>query len=311
MPKISVIIPAYNVERYIKEAIQSVLQQSFQDLEVIAVNDGSTDDTLNILESLAKYDHRLSIISQPNSGKPSVARNAGLAKATGEFVCFLDGDDVWLPGGLHARWQVTESHAEAQWIAADFAYLHENGSHSEHGFFESNNVTRRLLRQAYETGRAMRLSRPVAEFIQANLTWTCTVLVKKDLLLRVGGFDVNLKRAEDTNLWLRLARETDFFYVPKVVAIYRQHSASLTHTEEPPALWRIKSTRMLEKDPGFQRHHQLLRRKLANLYNQDAYYHRARGEKRLALKAAVNAVTYRPSEVAFWKGLLGAVLGRK
>ena len=94
MVKISVIIPIYNVENYIEECLDSVINQTLKDIEIICVNDGSTDGTLNILERYAKKDNRIKLINQENSGL-SVSRNVGLDHATGEYVCFLDSDDYF------------------------------------------------------------------------------------------------------------------------------------------------------------------------------------------------------------------------
>lgn len=92
-PKVSVIIPVYNTEEYLTECLQSILNQTFGDIEVIAINDGSTDGSLTILESFADIDNRVSVFSQTNMGQ-SVARNVGIEKARGEFIYFMDSDDV-------------------------------------------------------------------------------------------------------------------------------------------------------------------------------------------------------------------------
>lgn len=98
---ISVIVPAYNVEAYIADCLESILSQSYADLEIIVVNDGSTDRTLDIIEEYASKDNRLRIISQPNGG-PSVARNKGLEMAQGEWLMFVDSDDLLLPGAIES-----------------------------------------------------------------------------------------------------------------------------------------------------------------------------------------------------------------
>ena len=92
MVKISVIIPVYNVEKYLKECLDSVINQTLKDIEIICVNDGSTDNSLNILENYAKKDNRIIVISQKNKGL-SGARNTGLKYCSGEYVSFIDSDD--------------------------------------------------------------------------------------------------------------------------------------------------------------------------------------------------------------------------
>ena len=98
-PKVSVIIPAYNAAPYLAETLASVFAQSYPDYEIIVVDDGSTDDTLAVLEQFAD---RITLIRKPNGG-PASARNAGLRQARGELLAFLDGDDLWLPDKLAAQ----------------------------------------------------------------------------------------------------------------------------------------------------------------------------------------------------------------
>ena len=92
MVKISVIVPVYNCEDYLEESIRSILNQSFNDIEIICVDDGSTDDSLNILKELSKQDTRLKVYTQENQGA-SVARNNALEKASGDYIYFFDADD--------------------------------------------------------------------------------------------------------------------------------------------------------------------------------------------------------------------------
>jgi glycosyltransferase involved in cell wall biosynthesis len=99
MPLVSIIVPAYNADKYITETIDSVIAQTFTNWELILVNDGSTDNTLKIVENYSLNDKRISFISKPNTGV-SDTRNEGITKAKGEYVAFLDADDVWLPNNL-------------------------------------------------------------------------------------------------------------------------------------------------------------------------------------------------------------------
>src|SRR5674476_342348 len=100
MPKVSVIMPAYNAEPYIRQAIDSVLASTLQDLELLVVNDGSTDKTEDILQDYAAKDGRVRVFSQPNSGRPSIPKNLALQHVSGEYVCFLDSDDYIAPDKL-------------------------------------------------------------------------------------------------------------------------------------------------------------------------------------------------------------------
>lgn len=312
--QLSVVIPCFNGGSYVSEAVTSVLGQdsSVTTLEVIVVNDRSSDPlTLHELDRWARADHRVRVIDNTGRRGPASARNAGISAAAGEWVAFLDADDLWLPGGLEARWRVVETERDARWISADFLVAREDGSRMAEPFFKSHSLPRRLLADAYERGVVKRLPTPVREFIITPLANTNTVMVRKSLLVRLGGFEVTLDQAEDLHLWLRLAREADLFFVPAAIAVYRQHASSLTHRDLPPATWNITAYTLLLRDPAFRAYRALIRRKLAEYFEQNAYYHRRRAARGPAVRAASKAVMYAPTDLSGWKNLLAAAAGRR
>ncbi|WP_054694475.1 glycosyltransferase family 2 protein [Geotalea toluenoxydans] len=130
MPKVSVIIPAYNCERYIGQAIESVLCQGVRNLELLVVNDGSTDGTLSIVKFLAEKDSRIRVLSQANSGKPAIARNVGIRQSSGEFICFLDADDLFFPRKLEKQLDVFRRYPHLNLVFHDVKNLYENGEES-------------------------------------------------------------------------------------------------------------------------------------------------------------------------------------
>ncbi len=229
---VSVVIPCYNDGHYLPEAVESVLGQETPgvELEILIVDDHSSEPhTLDILSSLETAHREVKVLRNTGRSGPAAARNVGISAARGEWIAFLDSDDVWLPGSLLARWQMAENTPEAQWIGADFVYWYEDKATDQEGFLKSMPLSGPLVCAAYQSGRSLRFVRPVKEFLKCLLTWTGTVLVKKALLERVGGFDERLKGPEDFHLWVRLAQAADFYFVPMVVARYRQHEKSLMH----------------------------------------------------------------------------------
>jgi len=308
-PRVSVIIPAYNAAPFIREALDSVQAQTFKDFEILVVNDGSPDTEALELE-LDRHPARPRYLKQPNQGV-SAARNTGIRAAAGDLVAFLDADDAWVPGGLRARWRVVESCPETQWIGADFRRLRQDGTCDTEGFFKSRSADHPRLRHAYESGAVLKLVKPVPEFLRMSLGWTSTVLAKKSLLLSVGGFEPALGNYEDHHLWIRLARHADFYFVPEVVTIYRDHPASVSRREGPPAYWYIVALRMLARDPHFRPYRGLIRQKLAFLFAQNMYYHRMRGEIGRAAAAGSAAVLRHPSKMDYWKSLLAVLVKRR
>ncbi|MGL5192222.1 MAG: glycosyltransferase family 2 protein, partial [Chroococcales cyanobacterium] len=124
MPTISVIIPAYNAEKTIQETIESVLNQTFPDFELIVINDGSTDRTLEIVSGLT--DSRLQVFSFPNSG-PQKSRNRGISLATGDYLSFIDADDLWTPDKLERQLQSLQEHPEAAVVYSWTDFIDESG----------------------------------------------------------------------------------------------------------------------------------------------------------------------------------------
>lgn len=214
MPHISVVIPAYNAERTIVKTIESVQQQTFQDFELIVINDGSTDRTLELVQSIK--DRRLKIFSYENGGLPT-ARNRGLSHATGEFITFIDADDLWTPDKLEAQLAALQQHPEAG-VAYSWTYfMYEKGeTFSFHPCpptsFEGN-VYDKLL---------------ISDFIRSG----SNVLLRKQAIASVGGFDPALKSCEDWDCWLRLAAKWTFVVVPKYQILYRQASGAMSSKVE-------------------------------------------------------------------------------
>jgi glycosyltransferase involved in cell wall biosynthesis len=207
-PKISVVVPAYNAERTIKETIESVQKQTFSDFELIVINDGSTDRTLELLQSIKEP--RLRILSYENGGLP-VARNRGIANATGEFIAFLDADDLWTLNKLELQLEALQQHPEAGVAYSWTYYIDEQGKSLFPGiriFYEGNVHADLLLRNFLLNG-----SNP---------------LIRRQAIEAVGEFDSTLKSGEDWDFYLRLAASWSFVLVPKYQVLYRQSSTSMS-----------------------------------------------------------------------------------
>jgi glycosyltransferase involved in cell wall biosynthesis len=314
--QVSVVIPCRRAGKFLSQAIDSVFAQESRvsRLEVIVVDNHSTDDETRHVLAFWRRDGRVRIVENAEDLGPAGGRNVGIGVARGEWIAFLDADDVWLPGALETRWQAIESEPEAEWIGADFRMWYEDGSLEETGHYRKDDAVGRILAPAYESGRPLRLRRPVPQFLRFSLAWIGTVMVKRELLLRLGGFEPSLPVAEDVLLWYRLASVTDFFFVPKIAALYRQHSASLTSRERHQGRLRLAWDRLytlLRSDPAFRPYRGLLRTKVAAAHERAAYHHRIRGETWMAVRAAACALTYTPARPAVWKNFLAALMKRR
>jgi glycosyltransferase involved in cell wall biosynthesis len=198
---ISVVIPTYNQARYLSQAVESVWMQEVDDLEVLIVDDGSTDETSDVIRGLAAKGE-LRWIRQENSG-PAAARNRGIKESRGELIAFLDADDYWIQGKL--KDQIAAFGAESE--ASDFCF---SGS-----FLVDDNCT--ILANRVSNQPRILLS----ELIWGNCITTSSVLVRKTLLLEVGLFNEMLTIGEDWDLWLRLTLRTTVNYIPKPLIAVR------------------------------------------------------------------------------------------
>ncbi|MGB3308964.1 MAG: glycosyltransferase family 2 protein [Nodosilinea sp.] len=206
MPKISVIIPAYNAETTIKDTIESVLSQTYSDFELIVINDGSQDATLEVVSHFA--DKRIRIFSYENSG-PQKSRNRGIEKSTGTYISFIDADDLWTTDKLEQQLQVIEAHPEA---AVAYSWSDE--------IDETNRFSR--------SGQHSTLEGNVFEALLKNnfLGNGSNPLVCEEAIRNVGGFDSSILAGQDWDMWLTLATHYSFVVVPKVQVFYRKSSNS-------------------------------------------------------------------------------------
>jgi glycosyltransferase involved in cell wall biosynthesis len=225
MARISVIIPAYNAEKFIAKTIQSVLDQTCQDFEILVINDESTDRTLEVCQQFT--DDRLRIISQPNRGVPG-ARNTGIRAAKGEFIALLDADDIWLPEKLATHVQHLDRHPEVGISFSYSAMIDDKGVLT--GLHQKprrlNNITPDyiLCRNPIGNGSTPVLRRQVFDDIAFE--------DDKYGPIETCYFDERIRHsvAEDVECWLRISLTTDWQIVgiPQSLTLYRIHENGLS-----------------------------------------------------------------------------------
>jgi glycosyltransferase involved in cell wall biosynthesis len=206
MPRVSVVVPAYNAELFIAEAIESVLAQTFVDFELIVVDDGSTDCTKAAISSFT--DERLRYLWQEN-GERSAARNAGIRSAHGEFVAFLDADDAWLPDKLARQVALLDADSEIGLVYCGAWKLRDGVIVGQQKAAHRGNVVRTLL--------------SVDNVIAGSAS---AAMIRRDVLEEVGGFDERLVIFEDWDLWLRIARRSQVDFVAENLVNVRLHEGN-------------------------------------------------------------------------------------
>jgi|SRR5690606_29048922 len=247
MPKVSVIMPAYNMEKYIAQSIESVLSQNYQDWELLIVDDGSTDQTKAICETYLK-DNRVKYFYKPNGGLPS-ARNHAIERAQGELLALLDSDDLWLPSKL------SESVIEFQNGEQDLLFT------SFYKFRNDNDVNHIDRLQKCEVGnQVFHNDAGIKTFIKGNKIHTPTVVVKKDAVIKLGGFP-NLSFAEDRCMWLLLLiNGYQIRSIDKALSLYRVSEQSMYHSAKniQSRLFRVHSY-IITRHPDFVKYQTELR----------------------------------------------------
>lgn len=211
------IVPAYNAHETLAETIDSVLNQSIDELECIIVNDGSTDGTDEV--ALSYTDHRI-VYYEQNNLERSVARNIGAALSSGFYLAFLDADDIWLPTKLEKQVQLLQSQGNLGLVYCDVIYFdgetkEDIGAFSQMTKLERGSVFERLLWKG--------------NFIQSP-----TPVIRREVFDRVGGYDPSLVPLEDWDLWLRITRMYPVDYIPLPLARYRwrQQTVSLARPSQ-------------------------------------------------------------------------------
>lgn len=215
-PTVTAIIPTYNRERFIGEAIDSVLAQTRAVQEVIVVDDGSTDKTEEVV---SRYGEKVRYVRQANSG-PGAARNRGMQEATGDLVAFLDSDDLWVPRKTELQLAFLERNPAQEFIFGDMANFSAEADNDEPEIKVPE-------MHRYFVEHAANLDELFDWLVQENVIPTPTVLMRRSCFERVGLFDQKLKIAEDLDYWLRVARNCRCGFVNAVLAKRRRHESNL------------------------------------------------------------------------------------
>ena len=204
----TVIIPAYNASAFLSDAVASVLVQTHPEVEVIVVDDGSTDDTAALLAQWQARDPRIRAVHQHNRGL-AAARNAGLNVACGQYVAFLDADDVIHPEKLERQIAYLEAHPHTDLVYSDYT---------------TADAELRPLTDEYIGTKRM----PLREaYIYTNVFPIMAPLLRRSMVERVGGFDEGLRACEDWDYWVRCERAGTFGYLPGLYSTYRMHGMQM------------------------------------------------------------------------------------
>ncbi len=216
-PRFSVVIPTYNQADYLALAIRSVLEQTLQDLEVVVVNNGSTDHTADVLERFGKEDERISSLDTPRNSLIGASRNSGIEASRGRYIAFLDSDDLWHPRKLERVDEVLRNDSNARIVCHDEESIRDG------------KVVKRLR---YGPGGKRGVSLYEYLLLETNCMSTSATVVERQLLESVGCFSEHpdFTTGEDYELWVRLSQVSDVYFLHEVLGQYRLHPSSTIAT---------------------------------------------------------------------------------
>jgi glycosyltransferase involved in cell wall biosynthesis len=269
MDLVSVIIPTYNRSADVTEAVRSVLGQTYPEVEVLVVDDGSTDDTETALRPFAE---RVRYFKQERSG-PAAARNRAMLQARGKYLAFLDADDLWLPDKLKRQVALLDARPEVVLSYTDYT----------RGFRDAAARGSQLRHYALKGSL-----RPFQDLFRENFIHTSTAMVRRDVLASTGVFDTDLSGSEDLDFWLRLARLGPFAYLDEVLTLVRRQGDNLSRTLNY-FRGQVRATRlMLERWGAEEEVRPLIRQRLGRCYWDLAYAEMMQGN-------------YRQARLAYWQ----------
>lgn len=277
---VDVIIPAFNAARYLPAALESVAAQSFDDWRIVLVDDGSTDNTPQVVAPfLHRFGAKLLYIRQQNRGLPA-ARNAAIRASNSEFLALLDADDIWLPCRLAESVLILRERPQAGLAYGLVTHIDADGN----------------LLSTFHGNRSHAEGHIASHIYMKKVDLPCpTITFRRRCTEQVGLFDETMRATEDRDLWLRIAQHHEVAFIPRVIAYYRWSANSMS----------TDTQRMVNAQQHFIRKHYgtigcgFLPRQVASarVYKQRADALKAQGKPRAALRSALHAVALYPFDL--------------
>jgi glycosyltransferase involved in cell wall biosynthesis len=295
-PLVSVIIPTYNSSAFVADAIRSAINQDYEPKEIIVVDDGSTDSTLEILKCFDNQE-QIRVVTQVNAGA-GAARNHGLKHAKGTYIAFLDSDDFWVPGKLRLQIEYLEEKPKVGAVSSKWLLWHADAG----GRF--------LLPELPPVNKPFSTVPEDSGWIYTRLLLECrlltsTLVLRRSVMEQVGGFDEDLVRGQDYDYWLRLSRASEIHKLDRELVLYRIHADNiavkypnvnyeLTVVQKSVSRWGLTGPegKTVPKNE--------LQRHLGELCFSFGYWHWKRGSFRIAHGAFRRSLQYRPHHWKSW-----------
>lgn len=293
-PKVSVLIPAYNAQEFIQRAISSVLRQTFADLELIVVDDGSRDRTGQIIRQMQKDDPRISYFYQENRGLANT-RNRLVDLAGGEFIAFLDHDDEWLPEKIEKQLRLFEKDRKTGLVFCDI-YLKNNG---------------KIIATSFKERKPYRGYVFYEYLFSDNFATLSTVVLPKRVLLEFMPFNPEYEINEEFDVFLKIARNYKFDYIAEPLAVYHIHGNNtvMSNAKKMAEENLTILNDWIKNDPQImQLHRGQLNRRLSQLYCKKALYFLEKKNSRQVIACIFKSFRYKLFNPAAMKMAIKLIL---
>lgn len=274
-PKVSVIIPTYNAGQYIKDAIKSALNQTYKNIEIIVVDDGSIDDTGEVVKN-----YEIKYLRKANGG-PASARNVGIKEARGEYIAFLDADDLWLPEKLQEQIDFAANNKSMGLVHSDVITKYSNGE---------TKIKRK--------GKDNYCRNEFYNLFMGNFITNSSVLAPKRHFEVFGSFDESpdLIANEDYDMWLRIASKHDIAYINKPLVVYRIHDQGISRDPKRAYLGekRVIERNLVNFGKDFPKIERLYRKRMSKLFFNFGYEYFSNSHFNEARTQFLTSLSYQP-----------------
>jgi glycosyltransferase involved in cell wall biosynthesis len=283
-PTVSVLMPSFNYAQYLGLAIQSVLSQTYHDLELIIIDDCSTDGSREIAEQWRKLDDRVVPVSHAKNRGLASTRNTGLKASAGKFIALCDADDIWLPEKLEIQLQHFQDNHQPGIVYSDASIIDASGI-----------PTGQLFSGLYHRKNQATSGNLFDELCKRNFMCVPSVILRREALDYAGGFDERLRSLEDWVCWTKASRQFLFHYVEEPLVQYRIHGASLSQNSKGMANNRVVAIRAL-----LQTLSDMSPRSLANMLYSLGMSYMELGQSRDAASAFARSLAAYPIQGRAW-----------
>ncbi|AOY87512.1 hypothetical protein BKP64_04620 [Marinobacter salinus] len=308
-PFFSIIMPCFNSESYLEESIRSVLEQTETDFELIVVDDGSSDSSTSIIQDINKQDQRVKLAVNKGGKGASGARNYGASVCVGEWLCFLDSDDLFEPNALAQRRDAASKAPSCEFFSSDFFRWQADDKSPAKLQTDVNDYWKFYFKKAGTCGLYILTEDIAPIFIKAPLAWTGGVTMKKSLFMELGGFDEALIRAEDDHLWIRGATKTGRVgLIGYPDAYYRIRTTGLSQGTGARTPYSPIMLKRLLKEPLLKNYKSQISDKLELETYLLSLYYRECGNRRLAIQFAWQSFQASSFKYSKLRNLVGTII---